>query len=108
MPAPRVLVVDLRVARFAVAGGDLGGNHEAVVFLFLLALRRLMAIETANANSRVFAHLILVDHGVLLVQVAFRAFSRSPHELCVGLLYFNGWPSALNQEGAEYQRKRND
>ena len=108
MPAARVLVVDLRVARFAIARRNLRGNHEAVVFFFLLALRGLMAIEAAHAVGRVFAHLIFVNHGVLLVQVAFRAFSGGAHELRVGLLHLNGRPGALNQECSKYQRKRDN
>lgn len=103
MAAACKFLVDLFVARPAIARSDQGGNDEALVIFLLLALRGLVAVEAGNAFSGVLAHFKFMNDGILLVRMAFRAFASGLDELCVGLVYLDAWASPLDEEGSQHE-----
>ena len=82
--AAQKLLIDAFVARAAVAGGQIGADHEAVVVLLLLAIRRLVAVQAVDALPGVDAHLVFVDDGVLQAGVTLGAFARGRTKSAVG------------------------
>ena len=98
MAAAQEFLVDAFVAGATVARRHVRRDHEAVVVLALLLVRGLMAIETVHALFGVSAHLVLVDDGVLLPDVALGAFAGSPHQALCRLLSLNRWPRPIDQE----------
>jgi hypothetical protein len=100
MAAAQELLINLFVAWPAVRRRHVRCYHEPVMLPLLLALCRLVAVQAGNAFHRVFAHFIFVDHGVLLVCMAFRAFSRGLQERRVGLVRFDARAGMLNQKRA--------
>jgi len=106
--AAREFLVDLFVAGAAIARSHLSGDYEAVVILFLLTLRGLVAVEAGNAFPGVLAHLKFMNDGILLMRMAFRAFAGGHDELRVGLVHLNAGPSPLDEESTKNQSEGDD
>src|SRR5262245_4219278 len=108
MAAAKKLLINRLVAAAAVARRQLGRDDESVVLCFLLALGRLMAVETVDALLRVPAHLELVHHRVLLLRVALGALSGRTRERCRRLIALDGRPGAVDEKRADDQGERDD
>ena len=90
MAAAQKLLIDSFVATAAVAGRQLCGKNEAMMFLPSLVFRRLMAIQTREAPARVGAQFKLVDYGIVQLGMALGAFPRGSREgrsLAAGIRY---------------------
>jgi hypothetical protein len=61
VPAAQELLVDAFVAASAIAGGQSGCDHEAVVVFLFLSLGRLMAVDAVHPFPRMYAHFVFVD-----------------------------------------------
>src|SRR6185437_9624975 len=80
-----------------------------MMVLFLLTLRRLMAIQAVNAFACVRAYLIFVYHRILSFRVAFCALPGGSHKFRCGLSSLYSWPSAIDKEGSNNQgESKND
>src|SRR6478752_9770853 len=66
MAAMEELLVDLLVATAAISGGQAGRrNREAMMVFLLLALCRLMTVQTVHAFLRMLAQFVFVNDRVL-------------------------------------------
>jgi hypothetical protein len=75
MAAAQELLIDAFVARPAVPGGQMSGNHKAVVVNLLLVCAGLVAVKAVDALFRVGTHLVLMHYGILQARMAFGTFS---------------------------------
>jgi len=98
--AAHELLINAFVTTAAVSRGQLGDDNEAMMLLAFLVLRGLVAVETVNALLRVHAHLVLVDHGVLLADVALGTLAAGPNQCLSRLLSFNARPGAVDEESS--------
>ena len=73
-----------------------------------LSVGGLVAIQAVDALLRVDADLVLVNHRVLLLGVAFGAFPGRANQRRARLVGFHAWPRAVDQERADNQRKPDD
>lgn len=108
MATVQKLLIDVFVAAAAVPRGQLAGDHEAVMILFVLAGSGLMAVEAVHTFLGVQAHLVFVNHRILSPGVAFSAFSGGPHEIRSGLVGLDLRPRAIEQERCQNECKCND
>src|SRR6266702_186801 len=65
MAATQEFLVDALMATAAVAGSQMGTDHEAVMVHLLLSVCRLMAVEAVDSLAGVGAHLVFVYDRVL-------------------------------------------
>jgi hypothetical protein len=89
------LLVDALVATAAIASGQFLGYDKTMVVLFLLIGCGLVTIEAVDALSGVRAHFIFVDDGKLCTRMAFRAFPRGTHQVCIGLVGLDLRPGSI-------------
>ncbi len=75
VPAAQKFLVDVFMARAAIAGGEMIADDESVMVHFVLARGRRVAIEARDVLARVDRHFVFVDDGVLLTRMALGAFA---------------------------------
>jgi len=105
MPAPEKFLIDRLVTAPAVAGGERRRDDETMMLVAALSVGGLVAIQAVDALLRVDADLVLVNHRVLLLGVAFGAFPGRANERGARLVGFDPRPRAVDQERADNQRK---
>ena len=101
MATVQKLLIDVFVAAAAVPRGQLGGDQEAVMILFVLAGSGLMAVEAVHTFLGVQAHLVFVNHRILSPGVAFSTFSGGPHEIRSGLVGLDLRPARRLRPGKD-------
>jgi hypothetical protein len=107
MAAAQELLINTFMATPAVARGQLGRDHEAVMVLLLLSGRGLMTLQAVDALASVQAHFIFVDDGILGASVALGAFAGSSNQIGTGLLGFYFRSRTIDQECGQDERESN-
>jgi len=105
--ATQELVVFPRMTRRAVLRRQLRRDHEPVVVIGCLPIRRLMTVETTHALIRMTAHLILVHDRRGHISVARRAPAGRGHLGRAGTLGLERGSSGVHDHGGHDQRRGN-
>ena len=101
-------LVDALVAGAAVAGRQVGGDHESVMINFLLIGAGLMAVEAVDALFSVGRHFVFVNDGVLKPCMTLGALSRCANKISSRLLGFHRGSRSIDEEPSENERKGDD
>ena len=103
MAAVKKLLVDRLVTNPAVCRRYTIVNNKSVMIRSFLALCDLVTIQAIKPFFRVSTHLKLMDHGVLGIQMAFRAFATGPDKGGTRLFNDRSRPSRIDEVSRQNQ-----
>ena len=99
MPAVEELLINGFMTAAAVSRRKLCRNHKPVMVLFVLAGRRLMAIQAGHAFAGMLAQLIFMYDGILGAGMTFRTLAGGADKLSTGLFGLSFRARTVHQKG---------
>jgi hypothetical protein len=106
--AAQELLIDILMARAAIRRRHRHVDDKSVVVPLLLSFSHLVAIQAVQAFLRMSAHLELVHHGILRVEMAFGAFPAGTNERRARLLDNRSRPARVDEIGRNDQCRGDD